>query len=60
MLSPMSPESVKSKVRDLPNKPGVYLMRDRLGRVIYVGKVRSYSIDRWTRRVLRLSDGAGM
>jgi excinuclease ABC subunit C len=32
---------VKSKVRDLPNKPGVYLMRDRLGRVIYVGKARS-------------------
>jgi excinuclease ABC subunit C len=33
--------SLKSKVRDLPNKPGVYLMRDRLGRVIYVGKARS-------------------
>jgi excinuclease ABC subunit C len=32
---------LKSKVRDLPNKPGVYLMRDRLGRVIYVGKARS-------------------
>jgi excinuclease ABC subunit C len=25
----------------LPNKPGVYLMRDKLGRVIYVGKARS-------------------
>jgi excinuclease ABC subunit C len=33
--------SLKSKVRDLPNKPGVYLMRDKLGRVIYVGKARS-------------------
>ena len=32
---------LKSKVRDLPNKPGVYLMRDQLGRVIYVGKARS-------------------
>src|SRR5579862_5284374 len=32
---------LKSKVRDLPNKPGVYLMRDKLGRVIYVGKARS-------------------
>src|SRR6266446_8024541 len=33
--------NLKSKVRDLPNKPGVYLMRDKLGRVIYVGKARS-------------------
>jgi excinuclease ABC subunit C len=32
---------LKSKVRELPDKPGVYLMRDRLGRVIYVGKARS-------------------
>ena len=32
---------LKSKARDLPNKPGVYLMRDKLGRVIYVGKARS-------------------
>jgi excinuclease ABC subunit C len=34
-------QNLKSKVRDLPNKPGVYLMRDKLGRVIYVGKARS-------------------
>jgi excinuclease ABC subunit C len=33
--------NLKSKARDLPNKPGVYLMRDQLGRVIYVGKARS-------------------
>jgi excinuclease ABC subunit C len=33
--------NLKAKVRELPNKPGVYLMRDRLGRVIYVGKARS-------------------
>jgi excinuclease ABC subunit C len=33
--------NLKSKVRELPNKPGVYLMRDKLGRVIYVGKARS-------------------
>jgi excinuclease UvrABC nuclease subunit len=32
---------LKAKVRALPHKPGVYLMRDRLGRVIYVGKARS-------------------
>jgi excinuclease ABC subunit C len=28
------------KLRDVPHKPGVYLMRDRLKRVIYVGKAR--------------------
>ena len=33
--------SPKAKARELPDKPGVYLMRDRLGRVIYVGKARS-------------------
>src|SRR5438876_4540914 len=33
--------NLKAKVRDLPHKPGVYLMRDQLGRVIYVGKARS-------------------
>ena len=33
--------TLKAKARELPNKPGVYLMRDRLGRVIYVGKARS-------------------
>ena len=28
------------KLHDVPHRPGVYLMRDRLGRVIYVGKAR--------------------
>ncbi len=37
---PISPE-IRAKIRELPNKPGVYLFRDRLGRVIYVGKARS-------------------
>jgi excinuclease ABC subunit C len=32
---------IKAKIRELPNKPGVYLFRDRLGRVIYVGKAQS-------------------
>ncbi|MFZ5805683.1 MAG: excinuclease ABC subunit UvrC [Verrucomicrobiota bacterium] len=27
-------------IRELPHKPGVYLFRDRIGRVIYVGKAR--------------------
>ena len=33
--------NLKEKVRHLPDKPGVYLMKDRLGRIIYVGKARS-------------------
>lgn len=32
---------LKEKVRRLPEKPGVYLMKDRLGSVIYVGKAKS-------------------
>src|SRR5436305_4510986 len=35
------PLNLKEKVRRLPDKPGVYLMKDRLGRIIYVGKARS-------------------
>ncbi len=30
----------QAKLREVPHKPGVYLMRDRLNRVIYVGKAR--------------------
>ena len=33
--------NLKEKVRHLPDKPGVYLMKDRLGRIIYVGKAKS-------------------
>jgi excinuclease ABC subunit C len=29
-----------AKLRDVPHTPGVYIMRDRLGSVIYVGKAR--------------------
>ncbi|HEX2860048.1 MAG TPA: excinuclease ABC subunit UvrC [Lacunisphaera sp.] len=32
---------LKEKVRVLPEAPGVYLMKDRLGRIIYVGKAKS-------------------
>ncbi|MGH7996493.1 MAG: excinuclease ABC subunit UvrC [Opitutaceae bacterium] len=35
------PVNLKEKVRRLPDRPGVYLMKDRLGRIIYVGKARS-------------------
>ncbi len=47
-----TPEKVKSVLRDLPDKPGCYIMRDRNGRIVYVGKalslrkrVRSYFRD---------------
>ena len=30
----------QAKLRDMPHKPGVYVMRDRLNHVIYVGKAR--------------------
>ena len=29
-----------ARLRDVPHQPGVYLMHDRLGRIIYVGKAR--------------------
>jgi len=35
------PETVKAKLKALPDKPGCYLMRDRNGRIIYVGKAVS-------------------
>lgn len=34
------PADLQAKLRDVPHKPGVYVMRDRLKRVIYVGKAR--------------------
>ena len=37
----MSAPDLKAKVRALPDKPGVYLMKDRLGQIIYVGKAKS-------------------
>ncbi len=36
-----APINLKEKVRRLPDKPGVYLMKDRLGRIIYVGKAKA-------------------
>lgn len=40
-MSDDAPITLKEKVRQLPDKPGVYLMKDRLGRIIYVGKAKS-------------------
>ncbi len=36
----MSTPDFKAKLRELPHQPGVYLMKDRLGAIIYVGKAR--------------------
>src|SRR5881296_2834877 len=33
-------ENIRKKLGAVPHKPGVYLMRDRFGTVIYVGKAR--------------------
>ena len=32
--------SVDEKLTNLPSRPGVYLMRDGAGKVIYVGKAK--------------------
>ena len=43
-LAVLNPESARpdfaAKLHDVPHAPGVYVMRDRLGSVIYVGKAR--------------------
>ncbi len=36
---PAKPD-MQARLRDVPHQPGVYIMRDRLHRVIYVGKAR--------------------
>src|SRR5258705_2210404 len=33
-------DNIRNKLNALPHKPGIYLMRDRFGTVIYVGKAR--------------------
>ena len=33
-------EAIRKKLGSLPHKPGIYLMKDRFGTVIYVGKAR--------------------
>jgi len=36
----MSNPEIQKKLQETPHKPGVYLMKDRLGGIIYVGKAR--------------------
>jgi excinuclease ABC subunit C len=38
--SPEDREKLLQKVRNLPHRPGVYIHKDLLGRIIYVGKAR--------------------
>lgn len=39
---PISKQSnLKEKVRQLPDSPGVYLMKDRFGSILYVGKAKN-------------------
>ncbi len=40
MPSTKEKPDLQTKVHNVPHKPGVYLMRDRFNRVIYVGKAR--------------------
>lgn len=37
---PTEKVDLQAKLHEVPHKPGVYVMRDRLGRIIYVGKAR--------------------
>ncbi len=37
---PRKRPDLAARLHDVPHQPGVYLMRDRLGRIIYVGKAR--------------------
>ncbi|MEP6937824.1 MAG: excinuclease ABC subunit UvrC, partial [Chthoniobacterales bacterium] len=39
-ILPKEKPDFAQRVHDVPHKPGVYLMRDRFNRVIYVGKAR--------------------
>ena len=36
----MTHQDLRIKLREVPHQPGVYLMKDRLGSIIYVGKAR--------------------
>jgi len=36
----MNVPDFRAKLREVPHQPGVYLMKDRLGSIIYVGKAR--------------------
>ena len=37
----MTKDELREKANDLPLQPGVYLMMDKTGKVIYVGKAKN-------------------
>jgi excinuclease ABC subunit C len=37
---PKEKPDLRKKLGEVPHRPGVYVMRDRLGRIVYVGKAR--------------------
>lgn len=39
--APRIPDRLRAKLDSLPDRPGCYLMRDRQGRIVYVGKAAS-------------------
>lgn len=41
MMPARESSKLKEKVRQLPESPGVYLMKDRMGSVLYVGKAKN-------------------
>ena len=56
-------EELEAKIKALPRKPGVYIMRDHEGRIIYIGKatelrtrVRSYFTGHDTRNFVQHLD----
>ena len=40
-VGPGYPEHIRKNLSELPNKPGCYLHRDKMGQIIYVGKAAS-------------------
>ena len=42
-MSSNQKDSLKRKISKLPDSPGVYFMKDRTGRIIYVGKAKKLS-----------------
>ena len=37
----MSPDTLQKKLQHLPTRPGVYLLKDERGEILYVGKANS-------------------
>ena len=37
----MAPKELEEQIRHLPDTPGVYLMKDKAGAILYVGKASS-------------------